>query len=90
MNTSVGSKPIFDIKVTEENTKITTPMLYVSGKNFLSFGSLAAIASQKSSSGGLSAYSSTRGSGVQNFRLSTGGSEFETLSKVKTEHVSGD
>ena len=53
------SKPIFEIKVTEENTNILTPMLSRSGKNSISFGSLAANVSPKSSGGGFAAYSRT-------------------------------
>ena len=87
MSASAVSKPIFDIKATEENTKITSPMLYVSGKNFISFGSMAASASSKSSGGGFAAYSSTSRSGGFKFGSSTGGSKFETLSEIKTEHV---
>ena len=34
VSASTVSKPIFDIKTTEDNTKITTPMLSVSGKTF--------------------------------------------------------
>ena len=46
------SKPIFDFKATEYKTKIATHILYGSGKISLSFGSLAASASPKSSGGG--------------------------------------
>ena len=49
---SAVSKPIFDIKATEYNTKISTPTFYESGKNVLSFGSMAANASPKISGGG--------------------------------------
>ena len=52
MNASDVSKPIFYIKATEDKTNISTPMLYGSEKTFLSFGSLAASASPKSSGGG--------------------------------------
>ena len=38
------SKPVFDIKETEDNANIYIPMFYVSGKNILSFGSLDATA----------------------------------------------
>ena len=41
MSASDVSKPIFDIKATEYKTNISTPMLPGSGKNVLSFGSLA-------------------------------------------------
>ena len=46
------SKPIFEIKATEYNTNISTPMLSRSGKKFLYFGYLAASASPKISGGG--------------------------------------
>ena len=39
---SAVSKKIFEIKATEDNTKITKPMLSGSGKNILSFGSIRA------------------------------------------------
>ena len=48
MSSSALNKPIFEIKSTEENTKISTPMLFGSGKKAISFGSLAASASPKS------------------------------------------
>ena len=51
---SAVSNPIFEIKATEQNTNIYTPMLFGSGKNVLSFGSMTAIASPKSSGGGFS------------------------------------
>ena len=57
------SKTIFDIKATEENTKISTPMLSGSVKNILSFGSMDESAPPKSNSGELATYSSTSGSG---------------------------
>ena len=47
------SKLIFEIKATEEKTNILTPMLSVSGKKVLSFGSMTASASQKSAVAGL-------------------------------------
>ena len=52
VSASVVNKPIFDIKATEENTNISTPMLSRTGKKILSFGSLAASASAKISGGG--------------------------------------
>ena len=54
VSASTVSKPIFDINVTEDNTKNYTPMLSVRGKNVLTFGSLAASASPKSGAGGFS------------------------------------
>ena len=65
-------------------------MLSGSVKNVISFGSLVKIFSPKSSNGGFTAYSSTSGSGGFKFGSSKGGSEFETLSKIKTEHVSNE
>ena len=90
MSATAVSKPIFDIKATEDNTKITTPMLSVSGKNAVYFCSLDASASPKSSGGGFAAYSST--SGLEGFKFVSpkGGSEFATLTKIKTNHVSGE
>ena len=67
------SKPIFEIKSTVENNNIYMPMLSGSGKNFLSFGSLTARASPKSSGGGFYAYYVTSRSGGFKFRSSTGG-----------------
>ena len=90
MGPSDVSKPIFEINVTEYNTKVSTPMLSVSGKNFVSFCFMSEITSPKISGGGFAAYSITSGSGVFKFGSSKGGSEFETLSKMKTEHVSGE
>ena len=90
MSAYAVSKPIFEIKDTEDNTNISTPMLSVSGKNVLLFGSLAASASPKIRGGGFADYSSTSGSGGFKFGSSKGGSEFETLTKIKTEHVSGE
>ena len=57
------SKPIFDINATEEKTNISTPMMSGSDKNVVSFGSLAASVSPKSSGDGFADYSSTSGSG---------------------------
>ena len=54
MSYSAVSKPIFDIKATEEKTNISKPILYGPGKNVLSFGSLAVIDSPKNSGGGSS------------------------------------
>ena len=51
MSASAVSKAIFEIKATEDNTKISIPMLSVSGKNVQSAGSLAASALLKSSGG---------------------------------------
>ena len=53
VSSSAVSKLIFDIKATEYNTNISTPMLYGTVKNVPSFGSLAASASPKISIGGL-------------------------------------
>ena len=49
---SAVSKPIFDIKATEDKTKTSTLILSGSGKNVLSFGSMATSASPKISGGG--------------------------------------
>ena len=80
---------MLDIKATEDKNKVSTPVLSGSGKNVLSFSSLAASALRKSSSGGLADYSSTSWSGGFKFGSSTGGSEFETLPETKIDHVSG-
>ena len=64
-------------------------MFSVSGKNVLFVGFLFASTSPKSSSGEFAEYSSTRKSGGFKFLPSTGGSEFETLPKIETYHVSG-
>ena len=58
---------IFEIKATEYNTKTNTLILSGSGKTIVSFGSLAASTSPKSSGGGLAAYSSRSGSGGSRF-----------------------
>ena len=63
VRSSAVSKPIFDIKFTEDRNNISTPIISVSGRNFLSFGSLAKSASPKSSGGGFADYSSTSVSG---------------------------
>ena len=55
------SKIIFDIKATEDNTNITTPMFSGPVKNDISLGSLDASASPKSSGGGFADYSNTSG-----------------------------
>ena len=92
VSASAVSKPIFEIKATEDKNKISTPTFgSVSDKSALTFGSLAASASPKSSGGGFAAYSSTSGSGGFKFGSSTGksGFSFETLPEIKTEHVSG-
>ena len=44
---SAVNKPIFEINTTEYKTNISTPMLFGSGKNTLSLGSMAASASPK-------------------------------------------
>ena len=41
VSASAVSKPIFHIKATEYKTNTSTPMVYGSGKNILSFGSLS-------------------------------------------------
>ena len=43
----------------------------------------------KKVSGGFTDYSSTSGTGGFKFGSSTGGSEFETFTYIKTEHISG-
>ena len=72
MSASVVSKPIFYIKVTEDKTNISTPMLSGSGKKVVSFGSLDASAPPKISGGGFATYSSTSGSVGFNFGSSKG------------------
>ena len=52
VSASAVSKPIFDIKATDDKTKISTPMLSGSGKNVQSFCSLVANSSPKSRGGG--------------------------------------
>ena len=52
LSDSAVSKPISDIKATKDNTNISTDILSISGKIFLSLGSLAVIAYPKSSDGG--------------------------------------
>ena len=52
MSASSVINPIFEIKVTEYKNKISTPMLSVSGKKNLSFGSPDVISSPKHSGGG--------------------------------------
>ena len=85
------SKTIFEIKATEEKNNISTPIMSVSGKAVLSFGSLAASASPKISGGGFAAYSSTSRPGGFRFGLSTGvsGFFFYTFPKIKKYCVSG-
>ena len=90
MSSSNVSNPIFEIKANEYKTKIYTPMLSGSGKKNLSFGSMSASDSSKISGGRFAYYSSTSKSGVFKFGPSKGGSEFETLSKIRREHVSGE
>ena len=51
VSASAVSKPIFEIKATEEKSNISSPMFSGSGKYILSFGSLAASASPNSSGG---------------------------------------
>ena len=63
VSASAVSKPIFEINSTEYKANISTPMLYGSGKNVVSFGSLDASALPKRSGGKFAASSSTRGSG---------------------------
>ena len=63
VSASAVSKLIFEIKTTENNTKIYIPMLYGSGGNVVSFGSLAASASAKISFGRFATYSRTNISG---------------------------
>ena len=46
------SKPIYEIKSTEDKTNIYTPMLYGSGKTVLSFGFMDSSASPKIRGGG--------------------------------------
>ena len=46
------SKPIFEIKATEDKTKIYTPMLSGSGQNVPPFGYLYSSASSENSGGG--------------------------------------
>ena len=53
VSASAVSKTIFDIKATEDNTNIFTPMLSGSYKNVLSFDSLSASAFPKSSGDGV-------------------------------------
>ena len=91
MSVSAVSKPIFEIRSTDYENKISIPMLYQSGKKSLSFGYLDASASPKIRVCGFAAYSSTSGSGGFKFGSSTGGNglSFETLPKIKTVHVSG-
>ena len=90
VSASAVGKPIFEIKATEDKTNISTPMLYGSGKNIASFGSMDASASPKISGGGFADYSSTSGSGGFKFGSSKVGSEFAILSEIKIEHVSGE
>ena len=59
MSASAVGKTIFEIKDTEDKTKITTPIISGSGKNVISLGSLDASDSPKISSCGFNAYSIT-------------------------------
>ena len=52
MSASDVSKPIFEIKATEDSNNISTPMLSVSVKKVLYFGYLAVGSSPKISAGG--------------------------------------
>ena len=52
VSASAVSKPIFDIKATDDKTKISTPMFSGSVKNVLSFGYLYSSASPKIIGGG--------------------------------------
>ena len=63
VSSSAVSKPIFEIKATEDKTKISTPILYGSVKNVLSFGSMDASTLSKNSGGAFVAHSSKSGSG---------------------------
>ena len=90
VSASAVSKPIFEIKATEDNTNISTHMLSVSDKNVVSFGSLTASASSKSSGGGFIDYFSTSGSAGFQFGSSKGRSQFDIFTKIKTEHVSSE
>ena len=56
-----------------------------SGKNTASFSYLAASTSPKISGGGFAAYSRKSGPGGFKFGSSKGGSEYETLPKIKSE-----
>ena len=62
VSASAVSNPIFEINSTEDKTKMFTPMFSGLGKKTVSFGSMAARASPKISSGGFSDYYSTSGS----------------------------
>ena len=59
MSASAVIKPIFETKATEYKTNIYTPLLSVSVKNVLLFGSMDASTFPKSMYGGFDAYSST-------------------------------
>ena len=63
MSASAVSKTIFEIKANGDKTNIYISMLSGSVKNFLSFGSMDESAAPKSSGGGFTDYSSTRGLG---------------------------
>ena len=76
VSASAVNVPIFEINYTDYKTKISTPMLYGSGGNVVSFGSLTAIASPKSSGGGFASYSNRSRSGGFKFEASKGGSGF--------------
>ena len=62
VSASAVSKTLFYINANEDKKNISMPMLSVSGKNIISFGSLATSASPKISGGGFTTYSSTSGS----------------------------
>ena len=74
VSASAVSDPIFEIKATEDKTKISTPILYGSFKNVLSFGFMAASNLPKRSGGEFANDSITSGSGGFKFVSSTGGS----------------
>ena len=90
VSASTVSKPILEIEATEDNNKITTPMLSGSGKKIVYFGSLATSASTKISCGGFTAYYKTSRSGVFKFGSTKGGSKFALFPKIKTEYVNVD
>ena len=54
VSASAVGKPIFEIKATEKNNKISTPMLSGSVKNVVYFCSVDESSSPKSSGGGFS------------------------------------
>ena len=64
------SKPVFDIKNTEDKTKICISIFYGSGKNVVYFGSMDTRASPKSSGGVFAPYFRTSGLGSFKFQSS--------------------